>query len=240
VERLIEESDLNQGGYGVILPMSSAEPDSAIYYARLQFTERGLNNIRGFNFRQDHYPPNWIDSLEKASLIYISGGDQRRFMEITANSPVFQAIHTAYRNGAVIAGTSAGAAVMSKLMITGDEKKHPEYQSTFGSIEADNIIFDEGLGLLPRVIVDQHFIRRSRYNRLLTAILENPEYLGIGIEESTAILTGQDSAEVVGAGQVVVLEVNPEKVKRQNGLLGAEKMTISVYLPGDKFLLRKK
>ena len=240
VQRMIMEAGLDTAGYAIILPMSSSEPDSAVFYAKKQFTENGIENVIGMHFNiNDNVAQSTLDSLTHASMIYISGGDQRRFMEVVNETAIEDAIANAYQQGAMIAGTSAGAAVMSQMMITGDEKKHPEYQSTFSSMEFENIIIDEGLGLLDNdIIIDQHFVERSRYNRLLTAIIEFPEKTGIGISESTAILVSGDSAEVVGQSQVIKFS-NPEgNQKVVNGLLGAENLNLSVYLPGDKFKLK--
>src|SRR5690606_18086656 len=100
-----------------------------------------------------------VDSIKNANLVYISGGDQNRFMNIVAGTDIEKAIHESYKKGHVIAGTSAGAAVMSKLMITGTELKHPEYASTFRNIEADNIEIKTGLGMLTTVVIDQHFVK---------------------------------------------------------------------------------
>lgn len=235
VDTLVQLSKVKEG-YGVILPMASSEPDSAYYYANLQFTERGIN-LLDFNIDSLSINSERLDSLRNASLIYISGGDQRKFMA-ALNEASKQAIKEAYQKGAVIAGTSAGAAVMSKLMITGDEKKHPVYHSTFGSLEADNIQYEKGLGLLPNeLIIDQHFIYRSRYNRLLTAILEKPSLKGIGIDESTAIYVKNDSAVVVGDWQVIIFRNQLSTTEIKEGLLGGKSISLRVYLPGQKFSL---
>jgi len=223
----------------VILPMSSSEPDSAIIWSGEQFIKQGIANVFGFNFLPGETPNEaWVDSLRNARLIYISGGDQNRFMAIVKGTPIAETIHQAYMNGAMIAGTSAGAAVMSQKMITGNELKYPEYQSTFRTIEAENIEIAEGLGLLTTAIIDQHFVWRSRHNRLFTAVIEHPEMLGIGIDESTAILVKGDSAEVVGVSQVIVFS-NPKRSSRNyNSKLGANQLMLDVFLPGDKFSIK--
>ncbi len=238
VERIIAESGLKTGGYCVILPMSSEDPDSSVYYASQQFLERGIKNLFGFNFKKDQpIKASWIDSIRMANLIYITGGDQTRFMGIAEGTEIVTAIHDAYKRGAVISGTSAGAAVMSKLMITGNELKKKEYAATFETIESNNIEIKTGLGLLATTIVDQHFLIRSRHNRLLTAIIEHPEMTGIGIDESTAILVNGKNVEVLGASQVLVYK-NPAKSRViKNEKLGARKITVDVYLPGEKFVL---
>ncbi|MBL7839436.1 MAG: cyanophycinase [Cyclobacteriaceae bacterium] len=238
VERIIAESGLKTGGYCVILPMSSEDPDSSVYYASQQFLERGIKNLFGFNFKKDQpIKASWIDSIRMANLIYITGGDQTRFMGIAEGTEIVTAIHDAYKRGAVVSGTSAGAAVMSKLMITGNELKKKEYAATFETIESNNIEIKTGLGLLTTTIIDQHFLIRSRHNRLLTAIIEHPEMTGIGIDESTAILVNGKNVEVLGASQVLVYK-NPAKSRViKNEKLGARKITVDVYLPGEKFIL---
>lgn len=236
VERIIKESQIDEGGYAIILPMASAEPDSSFYYANKQFAELGLKNI----FKQVYDSTvitnsQKLDSLRNARLIYIPGGDQDRFMKAIAGTPAADALKENYKNGGMIAGTSAGAAVMSREMITGTELKHPEYHSTFRNLEEQNLELKQGLGMLKNVIIDQHFVKRSRYNRLLTAIIENPEIKGIGIDESTAILVKNGKAEVVGESQVIVFS-NPKASKSTSkGKLAARGVVLDIYLDGDKF-----
>lgn len=239
VKKIIKESRLDEGGYAIILPMASAEPDSSFYYANRQFADLGINNIFKQVYDSITLPSKQkLDSLKNARLIYIPGGDQDRFMKVVAGTPAANALKEAYRKGGMIAGTSAGAAVMSLEMITGTELKHPEYHSTFRNLEEQNLELKQGLGMLKNVIIDQHFVRRSRYNRLLTAVIEYPEIKGIGIDESTAILVRGNEAEVVGDSQVVVFS-NPEASKRvSEGKLAAKGLVLDIYLDGDKFNLK--
>lgn len=240
VSELIAVSNLNKENFMVILPMASEEPDSAVYYTAKQFIRLGINSnkIKAFNFNRISQPKVQIDSLKKASLIYITGGDQNLFMKSVLNTPVYKAIHTAYQNGATIAGTSAGAAVMSTKMISGNELKHPTYTGEFHSIEAKNFELATGLGLLPNAIIDQHFIYRMRMNRLLSVAMENPDYLGIGIDESTAIVVQGDDARVTGDSQVVIIrKTNKTNIQVKNGLLGSKDIRLEILLPGEKFKL---
>ena len=233
---LVDLSGIRNNGYMYVLPMASSVPDSAIIWAREDFIAAGISRVQGYNFLPDQTPPKpQLDSLRNARLIYISGGDQARFMSVVLNTPVMNAIHEAYKNGSVIAGTSAGAAVMSKKMITGNQKKHPEADAGFVTIEADNIEITEGLGLLKEVIIDQHFIRRQRLNRLVAASIENPEEQCVGIDESTAIIVKGNNARVTGEGQVVSIRNRNAIKKEQDGLLGTENLQISVYLAGQSF-----
>lgn len=236
---IIKEAQINiERDYGIILPMSSEEPDSAYFYGKLSFEKAGFENLLNFNIQsREQMTDAKLDSIRNCKLIYLSGGDQNKFMKIVKGTPLHQAILDAYKNGALIAGTSAGAAVQSKKMITGNELKYEEYTGRYRTIEAENIEIAEGLGLLKGVIIDQHFIWRMRMNRLISVAIENPEEVLIGIDESTAILVEGKKISVRGKSQIVVLSNVEHDKKIKNGLLGAENMKLSVYLPGDRFIL---
>ncbi len=199
----------------------------------------GIKNVVGFNFiENENIAQSRLDSVKNAKLIFISGGDQNKFMKVVGKGKLYKAIHEAYQNGATISGTSAGAAVMSKKMITGNQKKHAKYTGDFPTIEADNIEIGEGLGLIENIIVDQHFIKRQRLNRLLAVVSENPEEICIGIDESTAIVISGKKIRVVGDNQIIVLK-NPTKSKKaKNGLLGANGLSIDIYLPDESFEIK--
>jgi cyanophycinase len=239
MNELVDLAGIRTSGYGYILPMSSSVPDSSIMWTKEDFNVTGVKNVFGYNFKQGELPKPQIDSLRNAKLIYICGGDQSRFMGVVNNTPIMDAIHEAYNNGAVIAGTSAGAAVMSKKMITGNQKKHPESESGFTSVESDNVEVTTGLGFLTGTIIDQHFIKRQRLNRLVSVSIENPAELCVGIDESTAIIVDGNDATVTGLHQVIVIK-NTSGIKNiRMGLLGTEGLQISVYLPGQKFRLNE-
>ena len=237
MNELVDLAGIRTTGYAYILPMSSSVPDSSIMWTKEDFYVTGIKNVFGYNFKPGELPAERIDSVRNAKLIYICGGDQSRFMAVVNNTPIMEAIHEAYRNGAVISGTSAGAAVMSKKMITGNQKKHPESESGFTSMESDNVEVTTGLGFLTGTIIDQHFIKRQRLNRLISVSIENPAELCVGIDESTAIIVDGNDATVTGLHQVVVIK-NTAGIKNvKQGLLGTEGLQISVYLPGQKFKL---
>lgn len=238
IARIIKESGIDKAGYGIILPMSSSQPDSSVYYAQLPFKKAGVQAIYGLHFtNQDVHTKSKLDSILNAKLIYISGGDQNRFMDIVHNTEIENVIRKAFANGSIIAGTSAGAAVMSKVMITGNELKHADYASTFKTIEENNIETKAGLGLIDKAIIDQHFVRRSRYNRLISAVIEFPDLMGIGIDESTALLVKGNQCEVVGDSQILVFENNDKTKKIQLGKMGAKNIKLNIYLPGETFSL---
>ena len=236
VDRMIKEAGLKSGETVAIFPHASEEQDSSFYYAKQQFEKRNLKALDCAFKKDEKLPPSKLDSLKTAKLIYIGGGDQVRFMEIINSNPeVKNLLKSAYQNGKMIAGTSAGAAVMSEVMITGNQLKYKDYENTFDNIEIKNVETKQGLGFIKTAVIDQHFVVRSRYNRLLSLIIENPTYKGIGIDEGTAILVKNGTAEVVGRAQVIVFK-NPKQSKKLNGdKLGAQGITLDIYLNGEKF-----
>lgn len=236
VDRMIKEAGLKSGETVAIFPHASEEQDSSFYYAKQQFEKRNLKALDCAFKKDEKLSSSKLDSLKTAKLIYIGGGDQVRFMEIINSNPeVKNLLKSAYQNGKMIAGTSAGAAVMSEVMITGNQLKYKDYENTFDNIEIKNVETKQGLGFIKTAVIDQHFVVRSRYNRLLSLIIENPTYKGIGIDEGTAILVKNGSAEVVGRAQVIVFK-NPKQSKKLNGdKLGAQGITLDIYLNGEKF-----
>ncbi len=239
MKALIRTVQLSADDYIVVLPMSSEEPDSSFLYFKWDMELYCKNTIANLNFTfEDVHNQKMLDSLLHAKLIFITGGDQNRFMQVVLNTPVYTAIHDAYKNGSTIAGTSAGAAVMGKHMITGNQLLDTTYYSTFYSIVDNNIEFKEGLGLVENVIVDQHFVVRSRYNRLLSAMEEYPKLICAGIDESTALVIHGKTATIAGESQVVYMK-NKGKINRGvNGYLRFTDVKVKVFLPGDSFKIK--
>ena len=169
--------------------------------------------------------PEGLRLMDGATGVYFAGGDQTRLMGVLRGTKMEQRLLELYRNGAVLAGTSAGAAVMSRVMITGDEKRPLSKDDNWQIIEADDVVTADGLGLLQDVIVDQHFARRRRHNRLISLVLEHPELLGMAIDESTAAWVKPGGrVEVVGDGPILVFDAKPATVARDDdgfGLRGA-------------------
>jgi len=238
VDEIIDISGLKNGGYLIVLPMASEEPDSASYYSTKQFKDKGIENAFAINFSmQDTVSSEKLDSIRNAKLIYISGGDQNKFMAVVKNNPIHKAIVDAYYAGAVIAGTSAGAAVMSKKMITGNQLKNTSDKG-YSTIHSDNIEINEGLGLLSSAIIDQHFIKRERLNRLITVALENPTNLCIGIDESTAIMIKGDSAKVCGISQVILIDASQATISKTDSIINGTNVRLDILIPGQKFRIK--
>ncbi|HKG55992.1 MAG TPA: cyanophycinase [Candidatus Limnocylindrales bacterium] len=138
-------------------------------------------------------------AVRDATAIFLTGGNQLRLSSTIGGTRLADAILERFRKGAVVAGTSAGASAMSSHMIafgaSGATPKHRMAQ------------ISAGLGLLPGVIVDQHFQQRNRLGRLLSVIAQNPSLLGIGVDEDTAGVVGADHVlEVIGRGSITIVD----------------------------------
>jgi len=240
IQALLSTAQLSAKDYIVVLPMATEEPDTAYYYIKIQLEKVCTNTIANLNFRKkDTSNTGWLDSVQHARLIFITGGNQNRFMNIVLHTTIQQAIFKAYKSGSTIAGTSAGAAMMSSHMITGNHLLgDTAYYETFRELRNDNIEIQEGLGLLTSAIVDQHFIVRSRYNRLLSALAKYPGLPCIGIDEETAIIIHGKKATVTGEGQVVLFS-NPKNLKiGPKGYIKFDDVRMSIYTNGDSFRLK--
>jgi cyanophycinase len=188
-----------------------------------------------------------VDEVRSAAGIYFIGGDQSRLRDCLTGTSTLAAIRKAYERGAVVGGTSAGAAVMSRVMLSGNELQNPCVVSpdegdaidAFSRIQLGNIETTEGFGFLEGCIVDQHFVQRKRENRLISVVLEHPDLLGIGIDESTAIIVAGGRFEVLGKSCVIVLDaahVTDVGIGR-GGSLRCVGLTMHVLTEGQRFEL---
>jgi cyanophycinase len=141
-----------------------------------------------------------LDLLEFASGLFITGGSQLRISAALGGTAIAAAIRRRHADGMVVAGTSAGAAVLSEHMISmGDSGATPRRRL---------VQMAQGLGLAPDIIIDQHFRQRDRLGRLVTALSYNPGPLGVGVDEDTAAVIDGGELRVIGSGAVTVLDAS--------------------------------
>jgi len=155
-------------------------------------------DILDISKREDANTKATNDKLKNATCVFFTGGDQLRITSILGGSGIDDMLKRLNREGLVIAGTSAGASVMSKTMIIEGESEDAPRKCT--------INMAPGLGLLKDVIIDQHFAQRGRIGRLLAAVAENPNNLGVGIDEDTAIIVEGKYFKVIGSNAVTVVD----------------------------------
>src|SRR5829696_5364819 len=156
------------------------------------FGRLGAHNVRCLHVarREDANDPAAVDAISAASGVFFTGGNQLRVTSLLGGTAIDACLHERHRTGMVLAGTSAGAAMMSAIMITeGSSEANPRLNLVEKS---------PGMGFVPEIVIDQHFAQRGRLNRLLTVIAEHPGYLGVGIVENTAIVVVDRAIEVTG------------------------------------------
>ena len=228
----------------IVIPNASSDPLGSAEYNVQEFKNLGCANVDYILFnRADADKDSLVKKLEGATGIFFSGGDQAFLTRDMLGTKLLEKVYEIYYNGGVISGTSAGAAVMSKLMITGNELINKDTTDIFISIQKNNVEVKEGFGFVKTAFIDQHFIKRKRLNRTISVVLENPDLLGIGIDESTSIIVNPDETfEVLGENQVIVYDASDcSNIKLdKNGNLGAENLTMHILLSGDKFDIENK
>jgi cyanophycinase len=178
----------------VVLPQASELADTGDVACEM-WRKAGATSCRWLNLRDLAADRKAVDA---AALIWFPGGDQNNLTKALAGTPLPEAIRARYAAGAVVGGTSAGAAVMSSVMITGD--------ADLQSLTAGATKTAPGFALWPDAIVDQHFLKRQRHSRLVSLVLEHPALVGVGIDERTAAIVSDGRVDVMGESTVVIYD----------------------------------
>ncbi|NJN02285.1 MAG: cyanophycinase [Leptolyngbyaceae cyanobacterium SL_1_1] len=167
---------------------------------------------------KDANDPRLLEIVADATGVFFTGGDQSRVIRVVQDSLLEDLLHKRHREGVVIGGTSAGAAIMPEVMIAeGDSTTHPYLNA---------VEMSQGMGFLTQVLVDQHFAQRGRLGRLLTALLLEPSVLGLGIDENTAVIVQGDTLEVIGEGAATVVDESGASHNNLSQLLRDEAMAV--------------
>jgi cyanophycinase len=175
--------------------------------------------------------------LDGVTGVWFGGGDQNRLTAVLRGTRTERAIRARFEQGAVVGGTSAGAAVLSALMITGDEIRDPSDSSeAWTRIRRGSVALDSGFAFLQNAVVDQHFIRRRRHNRLISVVLSQQPHLGVGIDEGTAlIIPPKGPWRVAGASSVLVFDARRAVRPAKNEPFGATGLVMHVLPDGGTF-----
>jgi len=183
-----------------VLPTASSIPDEIIEVYDALFRSEGAAEVLAVRpeSRDQAHDPELVARLEKATGVFMTGGNQLKLSAIVCGTPVGDAILAAHERGAVVGGTSAGASIQSTHMIAmGVGGSTPKQRMTQMAA---------GLGLLDGVVIDQHFEQRNRYGRLLMIVAQSPQLLGMGVDEDTAAVVTEDVLSVIGRGAVTLLD----------------------------------
>jgi cyanophycinase len=224
-----------------IIPSASREPAIIGERYRSIFTEMGAKEIEVLDIsdRQQCEDPLFQKYVADCTGVFLTGGDQLRLCGLLADTPLMETVRQRAQRGEVtLAGTSAGAAVMGHHMIAGGSSGECPNRSL-----VDMTI---GLGIIPEVIVDQHFHNRNRMARLMSAIAAYPDRLGIGIDEDTcALFEGDGLLEVIGKGSVTIvdpadLSYTNQSVVGATDPLSVYNLRVHILCHGDRYNLRRR
>jgi len=224
----------------LVLPMASSLPETGAESVA-EWRKHGAAAWSENLTREEAMRPETVRGLDSATGIWFPGGDQVRIMAVLDGTPTAAAIRARYAAGAVVGGTSAGAAVMSTPMLTGDERApggvRRDTTQSFITIAREDVVVTNGLGLASGAIIDQHFLRRKRHNRLISIVLEHPNLLAIGIDESTALIVEPGKPwTILGESAAVVYDARRATVTAPGALiLGASEIRMHVLPSGSTF-----
>ena len=223
----------------IIATIASHEPAGYFKAYKRAFAKLGIKDLTEIYIedRAESADHEKLKRLDNVRGVFFSGGDQLRISSQIGDTPFETRIQEIYKNGGVIAGTSAGASVMGETMLI----RGPNSESH----RIGDLHMAPGLRLLRNVIIDQHFAERGRIGRLLGAVALNPRILGIGIDEDTAIIVHDQEFRVLGRGAVYVIE--GAGVTHSNIAEAEDKRTLSMFdvrlhilSDGDRFCLKER
>jgi cyanophycinase len=186
----------------VVMTVATNEPESSARKYNSLFRGQGIKhvNVVDVSERDDAFSNSALKKIRDADALFFTGGDQLNVTSLIGGSPLHNTIYERYKEGFIIAGTSAGAMMMSNSMIT---EGRNDIAPRVGCIK-----IAPGMNLINQTIIDTHFSQRGRHGRLLTALAHYPQDLGIGIDEKTAICFEGDEFKVLGEGVVTVMDGN--------------------------------
>lgn len=225
----------------VVLPTASSIPIEVGDNYLAAFDKLGCSNVRVLNLRdrEEADDPAFTQWIEKADCVMFSGGDQSRIAEKIGKTTIHQILMDRYKNEQfVLAGTSAGAMMMSTEMITGGRGTESFFK---GAVSMSN-----GMGFIPELIIDSHFIQRGRFGRLAEAVARFPHLLGVGLAEDTGlVISGGNEFKVIGSGMVIMfdgssLTHNNDQILTEGTPMTLVNMTTHVLSNSDAFVIDER
>jgi len=236
-EKIILKEVARRIGKGklVVSTVASHQPDGYFEEYERVFQELGVREVVELDIRdrQEAREEAKLRLLDNVAGVFFTGGDQRRITSQIGDTPLYSRFQEIYDDGGVICGTSAGASVMSDvMMISGDSEE---------TYRLGDLRMGPGFGLVRGVIIDQHFAERGRMGRLIGAVAQNPAYIGLGIDENTAVVVeGGVHLRVIGEGGAYVVdgtEVSYSNISdgHKNAALSIHDLRVQVLSKGDGY-----
>ena len=228
-----------RGGKLVLATVASHRPEG--YFAEYEkaFADLGLGGLVELYVeeRSQAGDREKLSVLDDAAGIFFTGGDQLRITSQIGDTGIEAKVRALYERGGVVAGTSAGASVMSETMLIRGTSKVTH--------RIGDLHMAPGMGLMRDVIIDQHFAERGRFGRLIGAIAHNPRILGLGLDEDTAAVVEGDRFKVIGSGAVYVVDgsgISYSNIAEAQSLqaLSMHNMRVHVLSDHDSFDLKER
>ena len=224
----------------VVIPTASSIPVEVGQNYLNAFQHLGCNNVEVLDIRdrQVAEDPNTLKTISKADCVMFSGGNQSNITKVIGGTTLHELLLNRFKNEEfVIAGTSAGAMAMATEMVAGGSSSEAMLK---GAVK-----MKKGLGLIPQLIIDTHFIRRGRFGRLVEAVATHPKLIGIGLAEDTGLIIKNGIIEVIGSGMVIIfdprkLKHNNEKILKVGTPMSLTNLKVHVLANGDRFNIKKK
>lgn len=243
--REILHTFFNRAGAGeariAIIPCASREPAVIGDRYRQIFEGMGakVTKVLDIREREQSEHPDIQEYIQDCTGVFMTGGDQLRLCGLLADTPLMEKVRLRVHSGELtLAGTSAGAAVMGHHMIAGGGSGEPPNRSL--------VDMATGLGIIPEVIVDQHFHNRNRMSRLMSAIAAHPDRIGIGIDEDTCALFEKDGLlQVMGKGTVTIIDPEQMSYSNQpqvgaNEPISLHNLRVHILSYGDRYHLHQR
>ncbi|CAI9399041.1 MULTISPECIES: cyanophycinase [Aestuariimicrobium] len=218
----------------VVIPTASSLGPEVMDVYDAAFTSLGAQEVLEVRpqTRLESDDPALVERIDRATGVFMTGGNQLKLTAVITGTPVGQAILRAHERGAVVGGTSAGCSILAEHMIAFGAAG-PTPKQRMGQMAG-------GLGLVPGVILDQHFAQRNRYGRLLALVAQSPSLLGLGVDEDTAaVFTDDGLMTVVGRGAVTIVDgshaISDAPTAQQTQPLLVSGVTMHVLPAGQQF-----
>ncbi|MFT4536467.1 MAG: cyanophycinase [Saprospiraceae bacterium] len=237
--QVVQESG-GPDGFFVVIPTASSIPIEVGTNYLSAFEKLGCKNVMVLDIDDKNKTdlPHNLKAIREANCVMFSGGDQSKITDKIEGTQLHKILSTRYQDeeGFVIAGTSAGAMAMSKEMIAGG--------SSTESFIKGAVTMYYGLGLLPNVMFDTHFIKRGRFGRVSEAVAKHPNLLGIGLAEDTGLVIKKgNEMTVIGSGMVIIFDGhhlghNNHKLLEDDTPLTLTNLQVHVLSNSDKFYLK--
>ena len=229
------------GAHIVVIPTASKIPVEVGENYVSAFSKLGCSKVDVIDIRDKKQSEDtaFLKLIEQADCVMMSGGNQSRISSKIGNTSLHRLLAERLMNDEiVIAGTSAGAMAMANKMIAGGSGSE--------ALVKGAVKMRTGLGLIPELIVDTHFVRRGRFGRLAEAVAANPSLLGVGLAEDTGLIIKRNNEfTVIGSGMVVVMDPaglthNSHKLLKQGTPMSMSNLTVHILANGDHFTLDNK